>query len=213
MKLSRGIKHPRGIIVWDFDRVLFDTERQSIDNRKLLGEMGISEQMVLAVLTRMKRGKKFFSIKGFIKELNYKRRVFSVKKIRKIFHNNLVVNRYYDPKVDRLLHKLRNRGFVQMILSLGDAQFQRKKMFIGCGLSFRNHFVRICTTVRPKFLILAKIRKDNPGVRIIFVDDTKENLEQAKKNVSGIITIHYSNISGHSLKSLEEKIISYVRPA
>lgn len=211
MKLSLGVEHSRGIIVWDFDRVLFDTERQSDNNRRLLEEIGISEQVVVAVLARLKSKNKPFSIAGFIKELNRKRYVFSAQKIRKVFHSNLLVNQYYDPKVDRLLHRLRNKGFAQMVLSMGDAKFQRKKMFVGCGANFQKHFVCILVTSRPKFLIISSVRKKFPGKPIIFIDDTKENLDLVKKYIPGIITIYYSNLSGESLGSLERKILKYAR--
>ena len=200
-------KPPKGVIVWDFDGVLFLTQKQSLENRRLLGELGISEKRIIEVLARLKKQGGVFSVTGFIKELNRPKKSFSALKVRKVFHDNLVVNNYYDPKVDRMLHKLKRKGFVQMILSMGDAKFQRKKMFIGCSASFRNHFVRIYTTLRPKFLTLARIKKHFSGSRIIFVDDTEENLELVRKHIPEIATIYYSNISGHSLQNLEKQIL------
>ena len=98
-----------------------------------------------------------------------------------------------------------------MILSLGNAQFQRKKMLVGCGVYFQEHFSRIFVTNRPKFLIISKIKKRFPGVPIIFIDDTKEHHDLVNKYVPGIITIQYSNLSGESLDSLERKILKHAR--
>ncbi len=211
-KLSRAqLIRCRGIIVWDFDGVLFETKRQSMEYRRLLGAIGITEEAIVVALKRLEKKNRLFSITGFIEELNHKGKLFPAAMIRKIFHNNLVVNTYYDSKVDAMLHRLKRRGFIQLILSLGNAQWQRKKMFVGCGSSFPRHFARIYTTRRPKHFILSQIKKRFPDKPVIFVDDTEENLNLAKKHVPELITVYYSNINGHSLDSLEKRIISYVK--
>lgn len=201
----------KGIIVWDFDGVLFDTERYRLDNRLVWIRHGVPEKVILEIIEDIRRRRKMFSVTQFTRLLRKRKRGFSEKFIRLIFHKHLVEKEYYSLQIDRLLYRLKKKGFVQMILSMGSAPFQRKKMFVGCGADFQKHFTRIFVTSRHKFLTISRIKKRFPEVPIIFVDDTKENLDLVKKYVPGVATIHYSNLSGESPGNLERKILKYAK--
>jgi len=204
-------KNYRGIIVWDFDGVLFDVEKYRMHLRLAWVKRGISEKMINEVLDDIRSRNRFFSIAEFVRTFRKKGITLSEKFIRRVFHQHLVENEYYSSQTDRLLHRLRKAGFLQIILSMGHSSFQRKKMFVGCGLSFRKHFAKIFVTTRPKFFILSKIYQRFSDLPVLFIDDTKEHLELARKNVPGIITIYYSNLSGESLLNLERKILKYAK--
>lgn len=202
---------PKGILVWDFDGVLFETERYRSDNRKAYVEYGIPEQIILDTLADMNRRKEYLSMSRFIRALRKKGISISDRVIHRINHDNLQRNTYYSPRTDALLHRMKKLGFIQMIVSMGSAPFQRKKMFVGCGVGFRNHFVKIIVTAKPKYFTILKISKKHSNVPIIFIDDTKENLDLVKRYIPEVKTIHYSNFSGRSLAHLEKKILTYAK--
>lgn len=207
----RNIKKCRGIIVWDFDGVLFDAERYRSDNRSVWIRHGVPEEIIVGIIETIRRRKSNFSVAQFSRLLRKKRREFSDKFIRDVFHKHLVERNYYSSKTDKLLHQMKKKGFMQMILSMGSAPFQRKKMFVGCGSDFGKHFVRIFVTTRPKYITLLKICKQFPGLSLIFIDDTKENLDLVREHAPNVKTIHYSNLSGVSLGGLERKILRHVK--
>jgi hypothetical protein len=209
--LPNNLKRCRGIIVWDFDGVLFDTQRYKMHNGLAWKKRGVPEKMINEVLDDIRSGNRYFSIAEFVRTLRKKGILLSEKFVRKTFHHCLIENEYYSSRTDRLLHRLRKAGFLQIILSTGNSSFQRKKMFVGCGVNFRKHFAGIFVTTRPKFLLLSKICKRFAGLPLLFIDDTRENLELAKRHVPGIITIYYSNLSGRSLLSLEREILKYAK--
>lgn len=199
----------KGVIVWDFDGVLFEMGRYGQDNRRAYINLGIPEKIILDIRAGMRKRQEHFSVSRFTRELRKKRVDISERKIHQINHSNLKVGSYYSSKTDEFLHRLNKKGFRQMILSMGNARYQRKKMFFGCSKTFPGHFLKIMITTRPKYSTLLKIQKKYRGTPLIFIDDTKENLELAKKHVPGIKTIYYSNLSGKSLAHLEKDILSY----
>lgn len=203
-------KH-KGILIWDFDGVLFETERYRLDNRKAFVKYGIPEEIILNVLDEMQRNKEHFSISRFIRGLRKKNISVSDKVIHAINDHNITNKGYYSPRVDALLHRMKKRGFIQMVVSKGSAPYQRKKMFVGCGIGFTRHFASLIVTPRNKHFTIAKIKKMYPAVPMIFIDDTKENLDLVKEHVPGVKTIHYSNVSGGSLSTLEKQILAYAK--
>lgn len=204
------LKNPKAIIVWDFDGVLFETNRYRLDNRGVFEKLGIPPARVLLADEHARKYNKYFSISAFAKALRAHKIFLSKRTVRRVFHSNLAEQQYYDRRVDRMLHRFREKGFTQMILSLGNAAFQYKKMQ-SCGTAFPNHFQKICVTTRPKYLALRKTKRQHREIPLIFVDDTRENLALAKKHVPGIFTIYYSNKSGHALHILERKILKYAK--
>lgn len=202
---------PKGVIIWDFDGVLFETSRQTQENLRLLGQIGIPEKTVLAAREFVLRSKKHFSMASFIRALNRNGKKYSARKIRHIFLTNWRINSYYDLRVDALLHRLKKRGFVQMVLSMGNASFQYKKMFEGCGTSFGKHFTILIVTRREKYHTLRKFKNKYNGIPFIFIDDTRHNLDLAQMHVPNIKTIQYSNVTGHTLGWLEKQILHYAK--
>lgn len=205
---TKLFKNYKGIIVWDFDGVLFDVKRYRLDNRSALIKLGVPEKTLVRIVDKMREGGKHFSAREFIRRLRKTKYRLPDKLIRRIFfQDHLPTGKYYPASVDRLLHRLRKMGFIEIILSLGSTSHQYKKIFTGCGASFLKHFERMYVTTRPKFLTLLKIQKKYPGLPLIFIDDTRQHLLLAKKHVPGINTIFYPNFSRRSLKSLEKKIL------
>lgn len=199
-------KKIRGVVVWDFDGVLFELKKARQAEHQSWVELGIPLSVILEAVDAIRADKSHFSMATFIRELRKRKIAISEKAIRRVFHQALFSADYYSQEVDALLHRLSAKGFHQRVLSLGMPSFQYKKIS-SCGEGFVKHFDEIKITTRPKYLELLKIRKAFPLPPLIFVDDTKENLELADRHVPGIITIHYSNASEESIHNLEEKIL------
>lgn len=210
---SKPPKKPRGVIVWDFDGVLFDAKQFRIDNRSRWVAHGVPERIILEVIEGIRGRRKHFSVSEFLRGLRKKGYRFSKAFARSVFHGHLMNNTYYAPETDRLLDRLRQKGFIQMILSMGSAPFQYKKMRVGCGRTFSRHFVKIVVTKKPKYLTLAQLKRRFSGVPFLFIDDTKEHLLLAKRHVPGIQVIHYSNASKRTIRDLEQRILLYAKNA
>lgn len=206
----KKVKRIRGVIVWDFDNVLFETERYRVDCKDSFVKIGIPEEAVIRLLRTRKEGDKVLhvSLARFFRDLRQGGFPVSENTVRRIAHRHLVSGEYYSSKLDALLHRLSKKSFIHFVLSHGISSFQYKKIFVGCGKSFRRHFVKIMVTTRPKYLRLLKVRAKYPDLPLLFVDDTIENLELAKEQVPYIKTIYYSNVRPSSpLAELERKIL------
>lgn len=201
----------KAVIIWDFDGVLFEIDRFRKDNRLQFIRHGVPEMAILRAIEYIRKGGKNFSGSEFARGLKKNRFAMGDKSVRRILYDGLLANNYYSENTDKLLHRLKEAGFRQMILSMGSAPYQRRKMAIGCGASFENHFEKIMVTKRPKYFTLAKIFRQYAGQRIIFIDDTKNNLDLVRKYVPGITAIYYSNKNQKSLKALENKIFHYAK--
>lgn len=199
-------KNPKAIIVWDFDGVLFDLERPRQTYRQLLMELGIPLSIIMEVRNSIMAGTSHFSITTFIQELRKREIGVSATSIRSVFRQALFSSQHYSKEIDLLLHRLSAKGFLHRIVSLGIPAFQYRKI-LSCGEGFAKHFTEIKVTPRPKYIEIAKIKKKYPDLPLIFIDDTKENLELAKEHVPDIFTIHYSNASSIPIRDLEKKIL------
>lgn len=208
---SKPPKKPRGVIVWDFDGVLFDIERFRKAAERIFETHGVPPRVFQAAILRIRKEGGPFSVARAVRMMRARGVSVKEKTIRKTLHNHLVITRYFTAPTDIFLQRLRNRGFIHIILSSGASSYQHKKIRVGCGKKFIRHFVKISTTKKPKFIYLRKLARKYPHTAIFFIDDTKKNLELVKKHVPGIITVHYSNAFGASLKNLEKKILLHVK--
>ena len=204
-------KRIRGIIVWDFDGVLFDIERFRKNAERIFEKHGVPSAVFQAVILRIRKDGGQFSVARAIRIMRSLGVSVKERAIRKTLHNHLAITRYFAAPIDIFLRRLRNLGFMHIILSLGASSYQHKKIRVGCGKKFIRHFIKISTTKKPKFIYLKKLARKYPHTIIFFIDDTKKNLELVKEYVSEIVTIHYSIILGTSLKNLEKKILSHVK--
>jgi phosphoglycolate phosphatase-like HAD superfamily hydrolase len=201
----------KGIIVWDFDGVLFDTERFRNEAEKIFQKYGVLPSIFKTTILQIRKGSSPFSTARAFRIMRSLGAVIKEKSMRSALHNHLAVTRYFTAPVDVLLRRLKSFGFGQMILSSGASSYQYKKIRVGCGKKFISYFEKIMITKRPKYATLLKIQKKYLGTPVIFIDDTKENLELVKKHVHGIKTIYYSNLSGKSLVHLEEEILKHAK--
>lgn len=211
MKLSRGVEHSKGIIVWDFDRVLFDTERFYQGAEKIFKKYGVPPTRLWEMVLRIRKEGSSFSIARALRIMREWKIIVPEKGVRRDLHKHLAETNYFTSDTDALLHRLRKRGFLHMILSTGAASYLHKRIRVGCGKRFIRHFVRISATRKPKHLTLLKIQRKYRGLPLFFVDDTLKNLELANKYVPGIITIYYSTTSGKALSHVEKRILRYAQ--
>lgn len=204
-------KRVRGVIVWDFDGVLFYIKKYRDNYRTHLVKKGIPLRSILSVLRNLHEEKKHFSIRGFIHLLRRGGVRNVAKVVRRGFYHQLQKGAYYSKETDRLLHRMTHAGFLHYIVSAGHARYQYQKMLYGCGTAFRAHFKKTVVTTRPKHIALQKIQKRHQGVPLFFIDDTREHLRLAKKHIPGIIAIHYSNARGRSLRAIERTILKHAK--
>jgi hypothetical protein len=208
---SRSSKKPQGVIVWDFDGVLFEIDRYRLSHRSAWITHGVPRRVILSILDDIRRKKELFSTQAFYRGLRKHRYTFSLHFVRSVFHNHLRENHYYSIETDRMLDRFHKKWFILFVLSKGSAPYQYKKMDIGCGKSFRNHFEKLIVTPRAKYYTLLRLRRKYQSVPFVFVDDTKENLLLAKKHVPSIKTMYYSNSSDPSVRHLEKAILQYAK--
>lgn len=204
---SKLPKKPRGVIVWDFDGVLFDIERFRKAAERIFETYGVPPAIFQAIVLQIRKEGGQFSVARAVRMMRARGVSVKEKSIRKALHIHLAVTRYFAAPTDIFLQRLRNLGFIHIILSSGASSYQHKKIRVGCGKKFIRHFTKISTTRKPKFIYLRKLARRYPYTTIFFIDDTKKNLELVQKHVPGIITVHYSNVFGASLKNLEKKIL------
>lgn len=201
----------RGIIVWDFDGVLFNTERFKRNVIRIFAEHGVPPRIFEKAIQEIKKGGTPFSIGRVLRTIRSLGIKVQEKSLRRSLYNHLFLTSYFTKNKDDLLRRLKSRGLRHIILSSGASSYQRKKIKVGCGEDFVRCFDKILTTTRPKHYLLFKLQKKFCNIPLIFVDDTRENLLLAKKHVPHIKTIYYSNLSRETLKNLEEKILKYVQ--
>ncbi len=206
---SKTSTKPRGVIVWDFDRVLFDTELFYRCAKKIFKKYGVPPKVFWKAVLKMRKKKYPFSTARTLYILRQWKVRIPEKKIRKEIHNHLALTDYFTADVDFALRRLQKRGLRHIILSSGAVSYLRKRVLIGYGERFMRHFVKISATSRPKYLSLKKLAKQYSRLPIFFVDDTKSHIELVKKYVPRIVTIHYTH--GWSFGKVERTILAHLR--
>lgn len=205
---------PKGVLIWDFDRVLFDTERFYRAAENIFKGHGVDKKLLWRAVLRVRKSKVPFSVAHILHILRGWKVKISEKKLRKEIHNHLALTNYFTSDADAMFHRLRKQGLINIIVSFGASSYLRKRILVGCGRKFARHFTGIFSTRKPKYLILKKISRKYVAAPILFIDDTKTHLELVQKHIPGIITIHYSNASSRSsLERLEKKILHYAKIA
>lgn len=213
-------ERPKGIIIWDFDRVLFDTDRFIRDKERVFQRNGISREAIRRAYETMYRSIKQtagrpFSLAMLFGLLRSQKIKINEKKLRERIRLLLSQESYLDPQADRIIHRLKKTGFRHIILSFGSAPLQYNKIKIGCGRKFVKHFLKIVVTTKPKYTVIKKIIKANPAVPVFFIDDAKEHLDFVKKYLPGVSTFHYSKKHQLSkiMRFLTKKVNSRQQPA
>lgn len=197
----------RGIIVWDFDGVLFDYEYFSRHAEDIFNKHGIPPHIYQRAIQEIREKSNNFSAALAIRLMRGYGFSVPEKKIRKDLHAHLAATQYFSSRIDALLHDLRRRHFCHMVLSWGAASYQHKKISIGCGEKFRRHFIKIATTRKDKFLFLKKVVQEYHDVPIFFVDDKWEHIALVKKHLPGVHTIHFTK--RHSLQRVRREILQF----
>lgn len=202
-------QQPKGVIVWDFDRVLFDTDHFYREAEKIFKKYDISSKLLWrAVLKIRKDGSSFSTAKVLMILRGWKVHI-PEKKVRKDLRNHLVATKYFGSDTDKLLHRLRKQGFLHVILSYGSPSYLHRRIKIGCGERFIRHFVKISATRRPKSIFIKKLSSEYKESTIFFVDDTRENIESVKTSLPDIITVHHR--VGGSLGRIEKAVLSHFK--
>lgn len=198
----------KGIIVWDFDRVLFDTERFYKGAEKIFKKFGVPAEALGEAVLKVRNEGDPFSVALILKILRERGYVIPGKKIRKEIHNHLRDTKYFPQATDTLLHRLRKKGVLHMILSHSTPSYLYKKVKVGCGERFLRHFAKIYATSIPKYVLLKKLSR-RFSLPVFFVDDTAEHIKLVKENVPKIKTLHYKE--GWSLKKVERIILASLK--
>jgi len=208
MQLSKTILQKcRGIIVWDFDRVLFDTERFYAGAKIIFKKYGVSHQLFWKAILKIRREGDPFSLARMLRILRAWNIVLPEKRIRQEVHRHLSLTDYFTCNGDVVLHRLRKLGFVHIVLNYGVPAYLRKR--VQCRLGgerFSRHFVKIIVTRRPKYLFLKKFCRRYPWLPLFFVDDAVSHIKLVKKYIPNIVTIHYTQ--GWSLEKVKQIILA-----
>ena len=191
VKLIPKFKKPKGVIVWDFDGVLFDTKRLVRDHEKIFSEQRVAPAELRRAAVLLKKKGEPFSIAGLVRILRHNKVLFSEKSVRRALHKNLLKYQYVSPETEKTLHYLRRLGFLHIILSFGSAPFQYQKIKSGCGKKFIEHFTKVLVTKKPKFIFLRCILRRYPALPIFFIDDKEEHIALVRKHLPQILALHY----------------------
>ena len=200
--------------MWDFDRVLFDTDKLLGERKRIMRRHGFSPEIVKKASAFMARliaqtAARPFSTAFFLESLKRNGARFNEKVLKDDFRKMLVKYQYLDPQAERVLHGLRKKYFVHIIVSWGSAPYQYKKIKTACGSSFLRHFSKIIVTTKPKHSVIGKLTRRFPETPTFFIDDSKEHVALVRKYISRIKTIRYSR--GWSLKKVERVITQRVK--
>ncbi len=198
----------QGIIVWDFDGVLFDTERLKQDFEEIFRQKNIDLQAVMKGSLHIKYIGRPFSLSFFLRTLKENGHSVSELFVRRKYQT-LLQNEYLDPQADRILRFLRRKGYLLTLLSFGVPSFQYPKIKIGCGKNFMRHFIKIRVTKNPKFMFIKNIHRKFPQLPIYFIDDTSEHITLVKKHIPFVKTIHFT--SSHTLPKVAKYIVSHAK--
>ncbi len=205
---KRQLKGVRGIIVWDFDRVLFDTEKFYLGAEKIFKKFGVLPEDLWDAVLKIRRDGDNFSVALVLKILSERGYKIPNKKIREEIHSHLRDTKYFPKSTDSLLHRLRKKGILHIILSHSTSAYLHKKVKVGCGEDFVRHFVKICATSTPKYVFIKKL-SNRFSLPVFFVDDMDKHIELVKKHVPKIQTLHYTK--GWTLRKVEQKILSSIK--
>lgn len=198
----------QGVIIWDLDHVLFDTERFALNNRKSFFRWGIPVSVVKMVREELRRKKKHFTPRAISNFLRHRGYNISERETRTIIHGNLSSYNYLFQNVDRVLDELKRKNFRHFIVSFGHPLFQRRKIHTGCGENFGRHFESIFVTSRgSKYRVIRRIVKKFPGNPVFFIDDTKEHIDLVRRHVPNVHAIHYT--PAHSLQKVRKEILQF----
>lgn len=199
-------KNLRGIIVWDFDGVLFDTKRLVRDHERIFSEYRVAPAELRRAAALLKKNGEPFSIAGLTRILRRNKILFSEKSIRRALHKNLVKYQYVSAETEKTLHYLRRLGFIHIILSFGSAPFQYQKIKAGCGKKFIQHFTKVLVTKKPKHIFLRRVLRKYLSLPLFFIDDKEEHIVLVQKHLPQISALHYKK--GWSVKKVARLVLA-----
>ncbi len=202
-------KKPKGVIVWDFDGVLFNTKRLVRDHEKIFSEHRVVPAELRLAVALLKKSGEPFSIARLMRILRKNRVLFFEKPIRRALYRNLLKYQYVSSETEKTLHHLRRLGFIHIILSFGSAPFQYRKIKAGCGKKFLEHFTEVLITKKPKHIFLKRVLRKYPALPLFFIDDKEEHIALVRKHIPQISALHYKK--GWSVKKVARLVFAKTR--
>lgn len=196
----------RGIIVWDFDGVLFDIKKFRGENYALFRKYGVQTLTMKNMRGQIRKKKILFSVAAALRIIKKLGSAIPLKKFRPEFYRTLSSQNYLYKDADRILHGLKRLGFCHLILSFGSTAPQYRKIYLGCGRGFTRHFKKIMVTRGHKYPLLKKIIRRYRGVPVFFIDDTKEHIELVNRHAPDVKTIFYTRKK--SLKDVRRFVLA-----
>lgn len=207
MSLVTKNKKIKGIIVWDFDGVLFETKRFKRNIGRFLKKYGVSELEIRTTENDLRKKNIPFSFLKLLRTLSENHRVPSAHVLEKHMTALLQARCYCDANAMRVLRKLTNQGFLHIMITFGAETVQLKKIYTGCGKTLCRNFSKVIVTQKEKFTVLKKIRQQYKSLPIYFIDDFKKNIILARKHVHRVIALHYTARS--SLNKTGERVYAH----
>lgn len=205
---GKVLKKTRGIVVWDFDRVLFDTDRFYRGAQKIFKRFDVPPEALWEAVLKIRKEGDYFSIARVLKILRERGYIIPDKKIRKEVHNHLRDTKYFPQSTDARLHRLRKRGILHIVLSHSNPSYLRKNIKVGCGVRFLRHFTKIYATRIPKYVLLKKL-SNRFSLPVFFVDDMDKHIELVKEHAPKVKTLHYTK--GWTLSKVEKIILAAIK--
>ena len=96
----------RGIIVWDFDGVLFDIKKFREGSYALFRKYGVQTPTIKSMRDQIRKKKILFSVAAALRIIKKSGTTIPLKKFRQEFYRTLSSQNYLYKDADRILHGL-----------------------------------------------------------------------------------------------------------
>lgn len=188
----------KNIFFIDFDDTLFDTKKFKKELIDVFKKNGISEAQFRESYYARKGGEDVFSPEAQIRMLKKK---YNIDSRRLIFDFNDFIrdlSRFLFKDTASFLKKIKSKKNYLILLSYGDAKFQKKKI-LNSGIA--DFFNEIIVTRGIKLAVMEKHELTKISKRVIFIEDHPEQLDAVMKKIS-------SNNKNELLKKIDVVKIS-----
>src|SRR3989338_7449233 len=104
---EKTLKGVKGIIVWDFDGVLFDIKTVRQENDALFRKYGVSDAAIKKMRDRIRKKKMFFSVVSALRVLKKSGMHVPLVKFRREFYRTLASQSRLYKDAEKILHGLK----------------------------------------------------------------------------------------------------------
>ena len=191
------------LIILDLDHTLLNTASLKKELCKSLINFGVSQKLFKNVYQKLRKDNPyshelFLDYLSKEKEINRKAAKAKLEKFSK------KMRKYLYPEAIWFLKKMRKNGAKLVLLSYGNAKFQKMKIK---NIKLEPFFDKVIITEKKKTKSVVKM-VNNQKQKIFFIDDHPEEIKEIYQNCKNVIPIFIKH--KENSKSLEPKMASKI---